>query len=626
METAATGDAPGEAALEVLRANAALLREQISLARNERFRNRIMAIRDTAMAALVIVLIAAAGAAVWTASRTTGLVIQPFSVPPKLAEDGLDGRAVAALFQDELVRLEAATLSARPASSFRNDWSEAITVEIEAGGLSLTDAYRALTRWLGRETYLSGGLSRSQAGLDVVVRTSDGVVIRMQGPADQPAELMRRAAERIYEETQPYRYSVYLRTRGFALPQGPERQALIDRSRDILTKLLASPSETERVWAYNGLSVNDAGGLSGAVSILEAALQVDPNHPVLLVNIMEQTRGLSHDEASLAYARRSLAALADPRHRIKVSEERQKTFPVLATAIEAGFVGDWQLAERRYEEFANTSLLWRVEEFRDSRDLALIALHQVPDPLKRVEAVALERARRVGPRRAQYDLLRAATAASFDNWTEALKALEASVDLVNQSASPGGATDASLGVLNRPRLAYARARTGDLAGAQAVINATPLDCYLCIRERARIAELAGDRAAADRWSAEARRQGPSLPFAFAERGQMLAARGDLTGAIDFYKEATQRGPRWADPQKYWGDALMAQGDAAGAIRRYRAAAERAPKWGALHLAWGRALEARGRQDQAREKYAEAARMDLSDADRAEVVRRLRPRG
>lgn len=37
---------------------------------------------------------------------------------------------------------------------------------------------------------------------------------------------------------------------------------------------------------------------------------------------------------------------------------------------------------------------------------------------------------------------------------------------------------------------------------------------------------------------------------------------------------------------------------------------------------GRALEAQGKRDQAREKHTEAARMDLSAADRAEVVRRL----
>eukprot|EP01035_Chromulina_nebulosa_P033639 gene33639-45055_t len=104
-------------------------------------------------------------------------------------------------------------------------------------------------------------------------------------------------------------------------------------------------------------------------------------------------------------------------------------------------------------------------------------------------------------------------------------------------------------------------------------------------------------------------------------GELKILRGDIAGAIDFYEQAIQRGPRWADPQKYWGDALMAQGDEAGAIRKYRAAADRAPQWGALHLAWGRALEAQGKRDQAREKYSEAARMDLSATDRAEVVRR-----
>ena len=103
---------------------------------------------------------------------------------------------------------------------------------------------------------------------------------------------------------------------------------------------------------------------------------------------------------------------------------------------------------------------------------------------------------------------------------------------------------------------------------------------------------------------------------------MLMARGDIAGAIAFYQQAIERGPRWADPQKYWGDALMARGDAAGAIRKYRAATDRAPQWGALHLAWGRALEAQGKRDQAREKYSEAARLDLSAADRAEVARRL----
>ncbi|MBX9801764.1 MAG: hypothetical protein K2Y04_03265 [Caulobacteraceae bacterium] len=250
----------------------------------------------------------------------------------------------------------------------------------------------------------------------------------------------------------------------------------------------------------------------------------------------------------------------------------------------------------------------------------LIALHQPSMGLTLNDSLALEElADGYRGARPLY-LPDAEAAASLDQWPQALAALETWEAERAPTLFPG--IRSARQTYLWPKLAYARARTGDLAGAQAQIATTPPDCYLCVRERARIAELAGDRAAADRWSAEARRQGPSLPFAFAERGQMLMARGDTAGAIAFYEQAIERGPRWADPQKYWGDALMARGDEAGAIRKYRAAADRAPRWGALHLAWGRALEAQGKRDQAREKYAEAARMDLSAADRAEVVRRL----
>jgi hypothetical protein len=255
MEAEASGRAPTGEASALLRRQSLLIDEQIGLARNERFRNRIRSVRDIAIAFMVVALLLTVGTVVWSASRTTGLVIQPFSVPPELVEDGLDGRAVAALFQDELIRLEAATDSARPPASFRNDWSEGITVEVEAGGLSLTDAYRALTRWLGQETYIDGGLSQTPDGLELVVRSSDGTTVTVEGdPADSPGDLMRTAAERVYEQTQPYRYALYLTGRSFALPAGPEQEALRDRKRAILTTLLDSPSQTDRLWALIGLS------------------------------------------------------------------------------------------------------------------------------------------------------------------------------------------------------------------------------------------------------------------------------------------------------------------------------------------------------------------------------------
>jgi tetratricopeptide (TPR) repeat protein len=623
MEIQASGKAPTGEAAALLRRQAILIDEQIGLARNERFRNRIRSIRDIAIAAMVVALVVALGAVVWSASRTTGLVIQPFTVPPALTEEGLDGRAVAALFQDELVRLDTVTQSARPTASFRNDWSEAITVEVEAGGLSLTDAYTSLTRSLGKETYVSGGMRQTTSGLELVVRSSDGTAITVRGPADQPEALMRQAAERVYEQTQPYRYATYLAATADALPTGPEREALIDRARRIFTTLVSSPSETERLWGYNGLARVDSSSARDALAILQSALEIDPQHPLILLNTASLRLVLGQDEVAMRVAQRAASSFSRRDNLVKLNSDRRDSFPLIVEAQLADLEGDWLRAleiRTRNASRVKSPLAWRGVR-RDRVD-TLIALHQPSAALRlnnesRLVDKDISNAR--SGTRALY-LPDAEAAASLDQWPQVVAALQA-WEIETTPTLPMRFRDARSTLL-WPKLAYARARTGDLAGAQALIAATPLDCYLCVRERARIAELAGDRAAADRWSAEARRQGPSLPFAFAERGQMLMARGDIAGAIAFYEQAVERGPRWADPQKFWGDALMAQGDAAGAIRKYRAAAERAPRWGALHLAWGRALEAQGRREQAREKYTEAARMDLSAADRAEVVRRL----
>jgi len=628
MEAEASGKAPTGEASALLRRQSALIdeqirlsREQIGLARNERFRNRIRSVRDMAIAFMVVALIGAVGAVVWSASRTTGLVIQPFSVPPELVEDGLDGRAVAALFQDELNRLDTVSSSARSPASFRNDWSEGITVEVEAGGLSLTDAYRALVRWLGNETYIDGGLSRTTDGLELVVRTSDGTAVKVEGPAGRPADLMRQAAERIYEQTQPYRYAIYLQSRGLALPAGPERQALLDRGRAILTALSSSPSETERLWGNNGLAAQQDTLAEAAIPFLQVGLEIDAEHPVLLFHLAALRRRLGQDEGAFRAAQRAATSLSNPRNRAKVSADRQISFTIIMQARLAELQGDWSEALKvRTKGGSEIEFQLWDENARDHVG-TLIALHQPSGALALSDSLNLYPGTVSTWRTIILPFApRAEAALTLDQWPQAGAALEAFEAEVAPTMPPR--LSAARSIFIWPRLAYARARTGDLAGAQTLIAATPLDCYPCVRERARIAELAGDRAAADRWSAEARRQGPSLPFAFAERGQMLMARGDPAGAIAFYEQAIERGPRWADPQKDWGDALMAQGDEAGAIRRYRAAADRAPQWGALHLAWGRALEADGKRDEAREKYTEAARMDLSAADRAEVVRWL----
>jgi tetratricopeptide (TPR) repeat protein len=96
--------------------------------------------------------------------------------------------------------------------------------------------------------------------------------------------------------------------------------------------------------------------------------------------------------------------------------------------------------------------------------------------------------------------------------------------------------------------------------------------------RGRVAQAMGDGGAADRWFAEAVRQGPRLSMAYAEWGRSLAQRRQYNAAEIRLKKAIALAPNWVDPVKYWGDALASQGKNANAIRRYDAAIKLAPNW------------------------------------------------
>src|SRR5262249_44570812 len=79
-------------------------------------------------------------------------------------------------------------------------------------------------------------------------------------------------------------------------------------------------------------------------------------------------------------------------------------------------------------------------------------------------------------------------------------------------------------VQRRRWVALAKARTGDLMGAETVIAATPADCYDCVRARGVIAALAKDPVRADGWFARAVHDAPSIPFAYEDWGRALLDR------------------------------------------------------------------------------------------------------
>jgi tetratricopeptide (TPR) repeat protein len=174
-----------------------------------------------------------------------------------------------------------------------------------------------------------------------------------------------------------------------------------------------------------------------------------------------------------------------------------------------------------------------------------------------------------------------------------------------------------------PLLAYALARAGDPAGAKAVIDATPPDCYPCVRTRGSIAAAAKQWDRADWWFARAAASGPSLPFAYADWGQALLDRDEPDAAITKFAIANQKGPHFADPLELWGEALMAKNRSDLALAKFAEAGKFAPNWGRLHLKWGEALGYAGRKDEAHAQYRIASKLDLGAADMAELARQVR---
>jgi tetratricopeptide (TPR) repeat protein len=618
MAAEASGKAPTGEASALLRRQAVLIdeqialsREQIGLARNERFRNRIKAVRDIALAFVVLLIAAGVIGFVWNARQASGLVIQPLSTPPDLTQRGIDSRAVSSQLLDRLNGLQAKTDSIRAANTYANNWEGDVSVEIPSTGVSIGELDRWLRGALGRETVISGEVTRAGESLSMTVRTPAGggrTIVSQSGDLDA---LAQGAAEAIYEMTQPYRYAIYLRDAGRR-----------DESLAVLRKLAASGAPLDRAYANMALGVDAhrQGYSDQAIVHHRRALEIDPDFVPAENNLGGVYERAGDTERALASSNRLVHILNGPGRR-----DLQPGPAEVAEILNRALIADYQGDAVGAADLAGT--LAGKPEYAGSVQAGplfqarlLVAAHDLAQAQRVLTDVGVASAVQSYQVTGRADALAIPTAdllIARELWPQALAELQVWEGLVSQPQHV-----AQVPTVIWPRMAEVMARMGRLDEAVALVGRTPTNCYPCVRARARIAELAGDRAAADRWSAEARRQGPSLPFAFAERGQMLMARGDIAGAIDFYEQAIERGPRWADPQKYWGDALMAQGDEAGAIRKYRAAADRAPRWGALHLAWGQALEAQGRRNQAREKYTEATRMDLSAADRAEVVRRL----
>ncbi len=565
--------------------------------------------------AAAFILLAAAvflAGAIWTASSDKSLVIEAFDVPPDLVVRGLSGQVIAARIEDRLSWMQAHTVTSRPAGTYRHDWGDDIKVQIPETGISIGELYRYLVGWLGQQTHITGEIWRTSNGLAIATRAGTNATPTLNGTESDLDTLLIKAAEQIYQQTQPYRYIAYL-----------DRQGRIVKELSAARTLALDGPPEEQPWAYTrwGVTLESLGDLRGALQKQRMATIVGPTLPHTWYNLASVESAVGHDGQALGDNLKALDLLQSPSANQLASYAVAVDIPILKM-ITAETTGDYRTAiaqVSQIEAIANYGASHQSAPIMRSADLA--ADHDVSASLKADRgAVGAETASLQLGANGSFELQPLPSlqrAVALQDWRAARDDLLADD---RSQAAQDPAVKILLPVLTWPWLAYVQARLGDCGSARALIDKTPLDCYLCLRMRGNIDAVQRNVIGAGYWFARANAAAPSIPFAYADWGAMLLRRGQYDAAIAKFAHANLKGPHFADPLEMWGEALMLKNRSDLALGKFEEADKYAPNWGRLHLKWGEALFYSGRKDEAAKQFEIASALELSQSDKAVLAK------
>jgi tetratricopeptide (TPR) repeat protein len=422
------------------------------------------------------------------------------------------------------------------------------------------------------------------AGLEVTARVGASPGATAQDADAEFDQLVQRAAEAVYAQTQPYRYAV------FVASHGRQSEALA-----AFAKLAMSGAVDDRPWAYAGW-----GNLLGALGDRQGALEKEREAIRLGTHVPAGYVVLIADDIPASHWQEDTADLAA--QRLNPSDRT-----VLVDMIRDTFRGNYEACAARLSAPSQIEAEGGLLQLAAARSQCLALDHDV-SPAQRAATV---------PPDAPFTDPKPVIDLDMEDWSAMARDGEADALIEQQSVPNLGDAMRRLVGPYRPLAYAALGRRGE---ADPLIAATPLDCDPCVETRGRIATIEGDWRMADLWFGALVRQTPGIPLGNNDWGASYLARGDLDAAIVQFKLAHDKGPNWADPLEGWGAALMKKGDVAGAVEKFAEADRDAPRWGRNHLRWGEALAWLDRTDEARAQWRAAAAMDLSAADRAELAR------
>jgi len=552
---------------------------------------------------------------VWDAAHSKGLIIEPFSVPPDLAQRGLTGEVVAGQLIDKLTTMTKSE-SSRAVQSYANNWGSNIKVEIPETGISIGELRNFLREWLGHDIHTSGEIFRTADGIAVTARTSGEEGATFTGKESDLDALVQRSAEHVYEVTQPYRYANYL-DRNYN-PNGAAQR--VAKATQIYRRLIAGDDRKEQAWAWNGLATlqfNFYADNRKSSWYYRKALAADPDFTLVYFASSARNGPLGQEEDGFRHQREFIrrAELGTP----ELNPRYARSALAQAKGILLSSVGDFAAAIPIEKEAAESMDSFSVLARANFINVAISGMVRIHDPaavrayLKALGWTGIPEGY-IGPR--------FWNAMESGDWRGVL-ASESNLNAPSPDNRLLPAKRITNGDFNPnlwPLIAYAHARTGDIAGAERLIVPLADDNAPAVRMRAMITELEGEHARADWWFARSELQTPSIPLTDLWWGQALLKRGRPDAAIEKYTRANKLGPKFADPLEGWGEALMAKNQSHLALAKFAEAEKYAPNWGRLHLKWGEALGYVGRKDEARAQYQKASTLDLTPADKAELGR------
>jgi tetratricopeptide (TPR) repeat protein len=571
-----------------------------------RFNDRTKGALEMAVGLVVLLLLCGLGATIWNATEDHDLVIDAFSVPPDMVAQGLTGSVLASRVRDHFVELQSETVSTvERSSSLRTEKADVVRVEIPETGISFDEANRYLRGWLGREIHVGGDLVRTGSNFALTLRYGDRPGVRAEGRAADLDAMTDRAAESLFAAASPYRYVEYLGKQ----ERFPEAQAFVAKLAETGDARQRALADTEWAMLDLGQARSQAAAEAALVKIREA-VRLDGGGPIYAwwANI---ANSLGHDEETWRAADATATMLHRDPNALHGDETVNCEWRIVWPASVDDITGDYRAAANEWRNLSRCATVAYLDVY--AGDLA--ADHDI-GAARRV-AASIPRTPSNGVYKPAAEWAEFLVAEATANWREAISFGHVITDDVERGPRAAGA---GYWDMIKPHQAYVMARQGDVAGATALIAQTAYDCDICLRARAAIAALKGDRRQATHLYAIVSSRSPHIPFADTDWGRMLLLAGDYNGAIAKFAVAHAKGPHFADPLEMWGEALMQRNRSDLALAKLEEANKYAPNWGRLHLEWGKALMYLGRRNDAQQQFAIASRLDLAPADATALAR------